>query len=523
MAVLSKVAKPFTPLMRRFLMDVFKPAPAVSDAVTLGKRHRRDEDHVEGLHQHYQQDVVVGLSNQSNRGTEHLPNCVALQNDDADDEDAVIITALNVIPFCCHADLLTMSREALVRVAETLNEKLPLSMRIDTSTSRSDAFIRNSIELLVGIRKTVPPAPKANRRMSLEGSSGPKPKILGNGDDEDEEDMVVEVPSSPVSPLANRSNRAANLSFVASPPLTALNEEDEEEAEDENMSSYSPIGGDRPLRKKRKLVMESPVKAYEDETPSPSSSPIVKALLSRSHSQRTPRSDNNSPFSFPLQRGAVMRSQSQRVPPRKRVQALTSPPSRKASTSTAASSKATASTNVHRNITITRGRGRGYSGSGSLNRNSMTRTSAVLPIIPNMTTMGNMLTSTPKNKKRKRSTNVSSTSGSDMANGSSTGSDSTTTQPMPMFDLSPAKFKLLPLANPETNLTAATPPSVSTQLKGTPDEISAVTQFGMKRKGDALDKEMYDVEDADDTFGLEGMSMADEANGSASDMDISLE
>ncbi|KAI8973115.1 hypothetical protein BD414DRAFT_386045, partial [Trametes punicea] len=76
------------------------------------------------------------------------PACIALQNEDAD-EDAIVITALNVVPFCCHADLVTMNRSQLLAVANTLNAKLPRAMQIDTSASRSDAFIRNSVELLV--------------------------------------------------------------------------------------------------------------------------------------------------------------------------------------------------------------------------------------------------------------------------------------------------------------------------------------------------------------------------------------
>ncbi|KAI0077480.1 hypothetical protein K474DRAFT_1556026, partial [Panus rudis PR-1116 ss-1] len=76
--------------------------------------------------------------------------CVALQNSDPDiDSDVVIITALSTIPFCCHADLITMTRDQLVVVADTFNTKLPLALKIDTGAERCDAFIRNSIELLV--------------------------------------------------------------------------------------------------------------------------------------------------------------------------------------------------------------------------------------------------------------------------------------------------------------------------------------------------------------------------------------
>ncbi|KAI0696586.1 hypothetical protein BC835DRAFT_1249299, partial [Cytidiella melzeri] len=74
--------------------------------------------------------------------------CVALQNEDME-EDAVVITALNVVPFCCHADLLLMNRHQLVEVADNLNAKLPSAMRIDTTASRTDSFIRSSIELIV--------------------------------------------------------------------------------------------------------------------------------------------------------------------------------------------------------------------------------------------------------------------------------------------------------------------------------------------------------------------------------------
>ena len=94
--------------------------------------------------------------------------CVALQNDDPF-LDAVVITALPTVPFCCHADLITMNRDQLVEVANTLNKKLPLAMQIDTSILRTERYIRNSIELLVGIRTATapPPTPTANRSLSL--------------------------------------------------------------------------------------------------------------------------------------------------------------------------------------------------------------------------------------------------------------------------------------------------------------------------------------------------------------------
>ncbi|KAJ6547212.1 hypothetical protein B0H19DRAFT_860434, partial [Mycena capillaripes] len=73
---------------------------------------------------------------------------MALQNDDLT-EDAVVITALSMLPFCCHEDLLTMSRPELVAVAESLNTKLPVVLHISVSRTRSDAAIRNEIEFVV--------------------------------------------------------------------------------------------------------------------------------------------------------------------------------------------------------------------------------------------------------------------------------------------------------------------------------------------------------------------------------------
>ncbi|KAE9396908.1 hypothetical protein BT96DRAFT_764832, partial [Gymnopus androsaceus JB14] len=73
---------------------------------------------------------------------------VALQTPD-ETHNAIVITALEEVPFCCHEDLLTMSRDQLVAVAASLNKKLPKVMRIDVSDGRTDVFIRKSIEVLV--------------------------------------------------------------------------------------------------------------------------------------------------------------------------------------------------------------------------------------------------------------------------------------------------------------------------------------------------------------------------------------
>lgn len=284
--------KPFTPVMRRFLSDVFKPS--------LGKRARTDAS-------------PSPRSTSENR----LPNCVALQNEDKE-EDAVIITALNTVPFCCHADLLSMSRSELVHVAEALNAKLPHALQIDTCSDRSDLFIRNSIELLVGIR-SVPPAPKPNRSLTSNISFS-----------RDVSPRHVVVPMSPSSPLASRSRVDA---FSLSPKLPSLLEEDEEIALEE-----------RPSKRRRPSLEDDDTLSFFDEMQIAQSSPI-RLGRSLSHREAQFTFDSSS-----LASAHLLRSQSQKLPPRKMVGA-------------------------HRNVTITRGRSGKY-------KNSLRPQSAVLTSTP---------------------------------------------------------------------------------------------------------------------------------------------
>ncbi|KAI9457157.1 hypothetical protein HD554DRAFT_2004082, partial [Boletus coccyginus] len=44
--------------------------------------------------------------------------------------DSIVLTALPSVPFCCHEDLLTMSRAQLEAVVRALNARLPRRMRI---------------------------------------------------------------------------------------------------------------------------------------------------------------------------------------------------------------------------------------------------------------------------------------------------------------------------------------------------------------------------------------------------------
>ncbi|KAG6860816.1 hypothetical protein C0995_007317 [Termitomyces sp. Mi166 len=167
------------------------------------------------------------------------PERVALINED-DTEDAVVITTLDTVPFCCHEDLVTMSRKQLIGVAHALNERLPAALAIDTNEALATSWIRASIERVVGIRADVPGAPKIVKVLrdsngALEGKRGGG---LGSGMGE----KMDRTP--PTSPLASRSQQLGSL---VSPGLDRLVEEDEGEDEDEEADRHS---------KKRKLAFE---------------------------------------------------------------------------------------------------------------------------------------------------------------------------------------------------------------------------------------------------------------------------
>jgi len=206
---------------------------------------------------------------------------VAIQNEDAT-EDAVVVTSLDKIPFCCHADLILMNREQLLTAASVLNERLPAALQIDTD--RSDSYIRNSIEFIVGLRNDPPDAPT-------------KPVTPSRNF----------VPSSPISPLAKHS-RFRNSQLVASPSLLGdVTEEDEELEEYPVVIPNQPCK--RPL-KRRKLVQE-PVSPTPPRIKPRSST--LQSLgststwgITRSQSTHTTR-----PLQPPSDR--ILRSHSQRV------------------------------------------------------------------------------------------------------------------------------------------------------------------------------------------------------------------
>ena len=152
---------------------------------------------------------------------------VAIQNEDAE-EDVVVVTSLDKLPFCCHADLILMNRGQLLIAASILNERLPAALQINTELS--DSRIRNSIEYVVGLKSNPPDAPAK--------STTPSRKF---------------VPSSPISPLA-RHSRSQTSQLVASPsPLCDVTEE--EEPEEPSVSTrYQRCK--RPPLKRRGLIQE---------------------------------------------------------------------------------------------------------------------------------------------------------------------------------------------------------------------------------------------------------------------------
>ncbi|KAG6847401.1 hypothetical protein H0H93_008452, partial [Arthromyces matolae] len=185
---------------------------------------------------------------------------VAIINEDPS-SDAIIITTLSTIPFCCHEDLLTMSLDQLVRVARALNERLPRALAIDVDIDtvwgrgrgrgrgRVDRrWILREIERVVGIRGPDgdgdgPGAARGkgfDERLKLLDLSRSKTESRGvvgvegggitRGFSEDR--RTLSSPSSPpaTSPLANRTNLSFKRagSMLSPPPLHRLVEEDEE-------------------------------------------------------------------------------------------------------------------------------------------------------------------------------------------------------------------------------------------------------------------------------------------------------
>ncbi|XP_006456306.1 hypothetical protein AGABI2DRAFT_180981 [Agaricus bisporus var. bisporus H97] len=180
--------------------------------------------------------------------------CVALQNSDHS-IDAVVISTLLKLPFCCHEDLLTMKPTRVFEVAKEMNDRLPEALQIDLSQSRNYKDVRNEVERLVGIVKKasevqVPGAPL--KRVRSRGGRRDSGKKDSDFDALNELDLrAISPPTSPLAVIsATRGNRrrdgeTTDVSMVISPTkLTMLREEDEDD-EMESMEETAVIDSEK--------------------------------------------------------------------------------------------------------------------------------------------------------------------------------------------------------------------------------------------------------------------------------------
>jgi hypothetical protein len=187
-----------------------------------------------------------------------------------------------------------MTGPQLLAVAETLNSKLPVALRIDIKPSSTDSFVRNAIELIVGIKRPVPGAPKAVK-LGLSSMADPDKSV-----------------SPPTSPLATK-NRPRDV-YQASPRLAVLKEEDEGTvmATHEGPTKKRKLSGqiDIPVAKKRRASAQATVPVrHTRSTRAASTIPAVKTGPKRTKSQRLPASQISPPRS-----SRVLRSHSQKLP-----------------------------------------------------------------------------------------------------------------------------------------------------------------------------------------------------------------
>ena len=313
----SRLRKPFTPLRRLFFkLELLAPSPNVP--ALLGKRHREeDEAGFEHLHPYDYATTVDNVldrrqgnsssdsmrvyapdgsrswtkkpagprslrplrrqarSGSTKDGDSQPPAspcttprprqhayrqgaaCLALQNIDSTlDDDAVIITALECVPFNSHEDLLMMSREELVQVAQTLNDKLPRALSIDTGDERPLSFIRNAIEVLVGIRPEVPAAPMRIGTMKIPERENPR--FFGEFSFEEQLEEMESL--SPLSMRAKSGNWSTHLHEMLRGPqrLEPLQEVSEEEERSTSRKRCKLSTGDKSSQEfESDVVMQS--------------------------------------------------------------------------------------------------------------------------------------------------------------------------------------------------------------------------------------------------------------------------
>ncbi|KAF8325535.1 hypothetical protein F5887DRAFT_926056 [Amanita rubescens] len=149
-----------------------------------------------------------------------------------------------------------MSREELVQVAQTLNDKLPRALSIDTGDERPLSFIRNAIEVLVGIRPEVPAAPMRIGTMKIPERENPR----FFGEFSFEEQLEEMENSSPLSMRAKSGNWSAHLHEMLRGPqrLEPLYEVTEEEERSTSRKRRKLSTGDKSSQKfESDVVMQS--------------------------------------------------------------------------------------------------------------------------------------------------------------------------------------------------------------------------------------------------------------------------
>ncbi|KXN81963.1 hypothetical protein AN958_03371 [Leucoagaricus sp. SymC.cos] len=179
--------------------------------------------------------------------------CMALQNSDHS-IDAVVISTLLKLPFCCHEDLLTMSPDRIVEVAKEMNERLPEALRIDLRGSRNYIDIRREVETLVGIVKSASEMPVPGAPLKRVKGRGRSSRVVKSTFLAQLDLRAISPPTSPLAGIsATRRRRRAGQSDIAmimSPTkLAMLREEDEDEIDesgngDMGEAQASDVGAD---------------------------------------------------------------------------------------------------------------------------------------------------------------------------------------------------------------------------------------------------------------------------------------
>ncbi|KAG8221382.1 hypothetical protein J3R82DRAFT_1558 [Butyriboletus roseoflavus] len=258
------------------LSSLFRTPTRLRTPTTVSRRNKRTRGRTSSL-----------SSTPSTPSTPSLP-AVVLQTYSLS-TDSIVLTALPSVPFCCHEDLLTMSRAQLESVVRALNMRLPRRMQIgpedefwqnndqdltrecdgdDDGLSRmSEVEMKKRIEELVGIRAVVgknrvsrlglglgtrtgvPPAPKAMRTRDSKWRPYEKTpwemEVDAAEDQTDDLSIMIEDALTGSSPLASRTksgshSRGRNGAVSRLAILQEVNEGGESKEDDSEDNELRP-------------------------------------------------------------------------------------------------------------------------------------------------------------------------------------------------------------------------------------------------------------------------------------------